>query len=205
MVLGGNKMPEFTQEQIDKMIEEKVSEAKKGLYDETELNKRITSEADRRVETGIQKGLETQKEKWTRELQEKAKLSADELAKKEYEEKLSGLTVKEKAIQKRANKIDAMDMLSGASIPKAQYEKVLNVLVTDDDVSTKENVNNFISMFNDAKSEIETRIKSEFSKVTSPKTGGEKSSSKEDFTKMGYREKAKFKTDFPDLYKEYIK
>jgi len=114
---------ELTQEQIDAMILEKVAEAKKGLFTEEDLQRKVTSEVDRRVESGIQKGLETQKEKWERELKEKAQMSAEELAKKEYEEKMQTVTAKEREVMRKANLLEAKSMLADADVPKSHYEK----------------------------------------------------------------------------------
>jgi len=193
---------EYTQEQLDAMI----AEAKKGLFTEDELTKRVTSEVDRRVESGIQKGLETQKQKWERELAEKAKLSAEELAKKEFEEKVNGLTAKEKEIQKKANRLEAVEMLTNASIPKSQYEKVMSVLISDDENATKANVQNFIDVFNSTKAELETKIRGEASNVKPPETSGNNGVvTKQEFDKMGYADKLKFKQANPELYKKFTK
>lgn len=193
-------MPEFTQEQIDQMI----ADAKKGLFTEEDLNKKVVSEVDRRVETGIQKGLETQKEKWARELEEKSKLTAEELVRKEVEEKSKTLTSKEVELKKKENKLSAKEMLSDADIPKDKYEKVLEMLVSDDETATKNNVQAFIDVFVSTKNEVETRVKSEFSKVPPPKTGGSDAVTKADFNKMSYVEKLELKKNKPELYKEFI-
>lgn len=176
------------------------------LFTEDEFNKKLTQEVDRRVESGIQKGLETQKQKWERELQEKAKMTAEEIAKKEFEEKLNGLTQKEKEIQKKANKIDAMDMLSEAQIPKSHYDKFLNMLISDDSETTKANVQSFVEMFNSTKTEIETKVKSEFTNVPKPQVGmGDGVVTKSDFDKMSYADKLAFKQKNPEQFKEFMK
>lgn len=199
-------MPELTQEQIDALIAEKLTEAKKGLFTEEELSRRVTSEVDRRVESGIQKGLETQRQKWEAEFSERAKLSAEELAKKDFEEKLKSVSTKEAEIKRKANKIEARELFSEANIPKSQYDNFLNVLVSDDEEVTKTNVKNFIDMFNTTKTEIETKVKSEITNVPIPKVGtGEKAVTKEDFIKMSYSEKLQFKQKSPDIYKEFMK
>lgn len=195
-------MPEFTQEQIDQMI----AEAKKGLFTEEDLTKRVTSEVDRRVETGIQKGLETQKKKWEQELAEKAKMSAEELAKKELEDKFKTVEQKEVEIRRKANLIDAKDLLSEAQIPKSHYDKFIGVLVSDDADMTKANIQNFIDMFNSTKVEIETKVKSEYGKIPQPKQGnGDTPITKDTFNKMPYSEKLKLKQSNPELYRELIK
>lgn len=188
---------------IDVVIE--TSEPKK-TYTEDEVKKMLQAETDRRVEKGIQKGLETQKEKWKLELEERAKMSAEELAKKEYEDKLSELSAKEVAIRKKANEIEAKDMFVNAGVPKSHYEKFIKLLVTDDLDATIINVNNFISVFNETKNDIETTIKSKFTDVKKPETGKITGTvTKEDFKKMSYSEKIALKTSNPELYKELLK
>lgn len=199
-------MSDFTQEQVDQLIAEKIAEARKGFFTEDDLQKKVTSEVDRRVETGIQKGLETQKQKWEREYSERMKLSAEELARKDFEEKMSTVSVKEKEINLRANKVNAKDLLSDASIPKSHYDKFIDILVSDDEATTKTNVENFIQMFNSTKTEIETQVKSEFTKIKQPTLGGgDKVVSKEEFKKMSYTEKVAFKTANPQQYTEFMK
>lgn len=204
MVFGGKKNM-FTQEQVDQMIAEKVKEAKTGLFTEDELNRRLTAEVDRRVESGIQKGLATQRTKWEEEFAQKAKMTAEELAKQQLDEQMKTLSAKELEIKKKANLIEAKDMLSSASIPKSHYENFINILVSDDSEGTMANVQNFITMFNNTKTEIETKVKSEFSNVKPPTTGGTQAVTKEDFKKLGYAEKLKFKVENPEMYKEFMK
>lgn len=192
---------DYTQEQVDKMLED----VRKGLFTAEELEKRVTSEVDRRIESGIQKGLETQKSKWEKEFSEKAKLSAEELAKKEIEAKMKELSAKEKEVLKKSNLLEAKDLLANASIPKNHYEKLIDDFVTDDPEVTKRRVENFINVFNDAKTEIETKIKSELINVSQPKTGsGDKPITKEDFISMGYAKKLELKKNNPELYKKFI-
>lgn len=199
-------MPELTQEQLDALIAEKIAEAKKGLFTEEDLTKKVTAEVDRRVESGIQKGLETQKKKWEQELADRAKMTAEELAQKQFEEKLREVSTKEAEIKRKANLIDAKDMLSDAQIPKSQYEKLIDMLVSDDTESTKARVQNFIDVFNSTKMEIETQVKSTLSNIPKPSTGnGDKPLTKADFNKMTYGEKLKLKQSNPELYKEFMK
>lgn len=192
---------EYTQEQVDQMI----AEATSGLFTEEDLQKKVTSEVDRRVESGIQKGLETKKQKWEREYSERAKLTAEELAQKQLEEKMQELSGKEKEISKKANQIEARSILAEANIPKAHYEKFIDLLVNDDAETTTSNVQNFVDVFNSTKDDITNQIKSEYSNVPKPKTGANDTLTKDDFDKMGYGEKIKFKTENPDLYKEFMK
>jgi len=199
-------METFTTEQVERMIADKLAEAKGGFYTEEDVNKKVTAEVDRRVESGIQKGLETQKKRWEQEFSEKAKLSAEEIARREVEEQLNVVRAKEQEIKKKANQLEAKELLSGAEIPKSQYEKFIAVLVSDDEEATKLNVQNFIDTFNSTKSEIEAKVRSEFSSIKQPSQGtGTETTTKDDFNKMGYADKIKFKDAHPELYKEFMK
>lgn len=198
-------MPEFTQEQLDALISEKISEAKKGLFSEEELNKRVTSEVDRRVESGIQKGIETHKKKWEEEYSQRAKLTAEELAQKELEDKLAQLNSKEKEILLKSNKIDAIYKLSEANVPKSHYDNFIGMLVTDNAESTSANIENFINMYKSTRTDIETKIKEQFSTIPAPTKANNGEITKEKFDKMGYAEKIKFKSENPELYKQFIK
>lgn len=197
---------EYTQEQLDKLVADKIAEATKGMYTEDDLQRKVTAEVDRRVESGIQKGLETQKKKWQDEFEKSATMTAEEIAKKKLEEQVNELTAREREIKKKSNLIEAKDMLSGADIPKSHYEKMLDVLVNDNEDVTKQNITNFIDVFNTTKTEIETKVKSEFSKVTPP-SGSEPGTvvTKDIFTKMSYGDKLKFKAESPEQYKEFMK
>lgn len=196
---------EYTQEQLDQIIADKVKEARQGLFTEDDLQRRVTSEVDRRVESGIQKGLDTQRAKWQQEYDAKSKLSAEELAKQQVEEQMKVIREKEAEINRKANLLEAKHMLSDAKVPVSQQEKLLGMLVSDDAEMTKNNIGNFIEMFDSTKTEIETQIKSKISNIPNPGQGsGEKPMTKQDFTKLGYAEKLAFKQSNPDQYKEFI-
>ena len=202
MVLGGNIMDDERKEQVD-TGEEKLAPDK--LYTEAEFTKRLTSEVDRRVESGIQKGLETNKQKWQREFEESANLTAEQLAQKKLEEKTNELTQKEIGVALRANKIDAREAFNAAEVPKAQYEKFIDMLVSDDAEVTVSNVKNFVDMFNVTKNDIETRLKSEMSIVKNPKQGdSEKPLSKKEFDALPYAKKAKIKQEQPEIWKQFM-
>ena len=192
---------EYTQEQIDTML----AEAKKGLLTEEELTRRVTSEVDRRVETGIQKGIDTNKTKWEEEFLRKQTMTAEEIAAKTVKDAQDILSAKEKEINRKANLTDARELLATAGVPKAQYDKVVNILISEDSEATKVNVQNFIDTFSAMKTEIETQIKSDISKIPPPNQNINKPTTKTDFDKLGFADKVAFKQTHPDLYKEFIK
>lgn len=159
---------EFTKEQQDH-IDNLVKQSKEGLYTEEDLNSRVTAEVDRRVESGIQKGLETQRAKWEQDYESKAKLSAEEIARMELQEQLDKIAEREVEINKRSNAIDAKDSLTSAGIPKDDYNKFLDLLVSDDQESTNKRVSDFIETFESTKKNIESTIRKELSNVPAPK------------------------------------
>lgn len=193
-------MPEYTQEQIDQML----ADAKSGLFSEDEVTRRVTAEVDRRVESGIQKGLETHKTKWQAEFEKTSMMTAEELAKEKMQEQLSQISSREKEIQRKANLLEAKDLLSDAGVPKSHYTKFIDLLVSEDDVVTKDNVSNFVDMFNQTKVELETEIKSNISKIPPPETGKDKPITKDDFNKMSYARKLDLKTKNPELYRQFM-
>lgn len=199
-------MPELTQEELDAIVQERLAEATKGLITQEEFEKKLTAETDRRVNSGIQKGLETQKAKWEQEFAERARMSAEELAQKDYEEKLSLLSTKEREFATKENELLAKNMFVSANIPDTKYNKVIGRLVTEDVTATKASVQDFIDLFNETKAEIETKIKSENTYIPKPNTpSGEGIVTRETFNKMGYTEKLMFKSSNPELFKEFTK
>lgn len=164
---------EFTTEQqahIDALIAEKTD----GLFTEDDLNKKVTSEVDRRVESGIRKGLETQKSKWQEEYEEKAKMSAEELAKLSVKEQVDTLAKREAELNKRSNRIDAIELFSKANIAEEDYSKFMDLLISDDVDSTQTNVTNFIESLVATRDNIEKTVKEKLSNIPSPKGGEDK-------------------------------
>lgn len=196
---------EYTQEQVDEMIASRIAEVTKGLYSEADLQSKVTAEVDRRVESGIQNGVAKQKAKWEAEFAEKAKLSAEELAHREIESKLNDLSAKEKEIARKSNLINAKDALTNANVPKEHYDKFIDLLVSDADDVTTENVTKFISMFNETSQSIENKIKEKFSIVTPPNSGSGGEMTSEKFAKLSYSEALELKKSNPELYNKYIK
>lgn len=190
---------------------------KKDTYTAEEVALIVQRTSDQRVNQALDKKKEEfntileearkeEREKVKSEIEERAKLSAEELAKKEFDEKVKALSEKESSLAKKSNNLTAREMLTGANIPKEKYEALMGMLVTNDEASTKENVENFIKMYSDTKSEIETSIRSELSKVNSPKTSmSDGEITKDKFMKMGYAEKLELKMKNPELFSTFMK
>lgn len=159
---------DFTKEQQEH-IDNLIADATKDLYTKDDLDKEVTKEVDRRVESGIQKGLETHKQKWKEEYEKKAQLSAEELAKLTVDEKIKAIEEREAEINTRSNRIDAREMFAKANIPEDDYDKFMDLLVSDDSDVTQTNVSNFIESFTTTRDNIEKSVKEKLSNIPSPK------------------------------------
>lgn len=185
-------------------------------YSESELSMLLQKEGDKRVTEALataktkwaaeqEKLLAEEKAKWEQELADKAKLSAEELARKKFTEKEQAVLAKEKEIQKKTNLIDAREKFAAAEIPKEDYEPMLATLVSEDEAVSGTNVQQFIDTYNSVKSKLEVKIKSEFSKIPAPSGGGGGEITKADFQKMSYTDLVKLKKENPELYMKLLK
>jgi len=195
---------EYTQEQIDAMKAEAIKSATEGLMSKADADKI----ADQRVESGIKKGLETFKSKWEQDAQEKANLTAQEIADKRLAEKIKELETREHDANVRDNSLTAKSKLNQAGVPESYYSKLLGNLVNADSDVTGSNVDNLIDIYTSTKSQIEADIKAKLSKVP-PAEGGNDAHAgemtKEKFSKLDYKGMMKLKTEKPDVYKQMMK
>jgi alanyl-tRNA synthetase len=185
-------------------------------YTDEQIKDMMQRESDRRVTEALQTqkakleaeklaAVEAEAERVRKETLEKATLSAEELAQKQLEEKMKEITGKEAAISKKANLLTAKELLTEAGIPKTKYEKMLEVMVSDNAEMTTNTVNQFISVYNETKTEIESALRTELSKVPPPASGGGGAEiTKDDFAKMPYAQKLDLKTTNPELYKTFM-
>lgn len=188
-------MAEYTDEQLAALIQ-------------SESDKRVTQALETRnkkFQDELAKAIADEREKVRLELEENAKLSAQEKADKELQKKMADLAKRENELSIHTNQIYAREQFANAGISKDVYEKMMSVLVGADADVTKHNVENFIGVFSNTKSQIETDIKKQYSNVKPPASGGSAEVTKDDFMKMGYAEKMKFKESNPELYKAFIK
>lgn len=178
-------------------------------YSEEELKQQLQVEGDRRVSSAQKKWQEelpnilaTEKAKWERESQ----MTAEELAKKHIEEQSKLLEARENEVKFQANLLTAKEKLTVAGVPKDEYEKMLGILVNHDVEKTTTNVDQFIDVFTSTKSALENNIRTEFSKIPQPPSGGGSTEmTKSDFMKLSYAEKVKIKNENPELYSTLIR
>lgn len=185
-------------------------------YTDEELQKLIQAEADRRVNQALEnkqkkydeelkKALENERELVKQQIADEAKLSAEEKAKKELEKREKELLEREKFLAKENNNLYAKNALTEAGVPKEAFEKLLGMIVNDNEDMTKTNVTNFIEVFNSTKNSIEKTTAEKYAKVPAPQSGEVKTIDKNSFDKMSYAEKLKLKTEQPELFKQFMK
>lgn len=186
-------------------------------YTREQVDLMLQQEGDRRVTTALKTAkesweieqkrlLDEQRESITREMEERSKLTAEELAKKEFEDRTKALEERERGVDRKVNLLNAQTALIAAGIPKDRYESMLEMLVADDTKKTEENVKHFVDLYNSTKKEIESSVRSELAVVPKPETNpAAKSTTKEDFDKMTYAAKLQFKKDNPELYAKFMK
>lgn len=186
-------------------------------YTDEQIKDMLQREADRRVTEALQTqklkleaeketALQAERERVKKETLEQATLSAEELAKKQLEIKLQEVATKEAEIAKKQNLLLAKEKLTEAGVPKTGYENLLGIMVTDSEDATIGNVTQFINAFSTTKTELETSIRSELSKVPPPKSGaGGDEITKEKFNAMSYKDKMELKQTNPELFSTFIK
>lgn len=179
-----------------------------NYFTQEDVDKLLQTEGDRRVTSALNKWREDlptiisgEKEKWINE----SKMSAEEIAQKEVAERMKELEERENQIKFQGNMLGAKEKLTTAGIPQTEYEKMLGILVTHDDTKTVENIDNFISVYTSTKTNLENDIRTQFSKIPKPQTGGQSEMTKSEFMKLPYADKIKLKQDNPELYSTFLK
>lgn len=151
-----NTTPEITPE-IQKIIDRKVTEASKTAYNnayEKALN-------NLKGDTDFINGIKS-------ELEEEAKLSAQEKIDKEREI----LKKEREALDRDKNQTLVLGKLSGFNLNEEQQEFLTNLLVGSDAKTTNSNADLFIQYFNEVmENKIEAKMKETADNITKPKTG----------------------------------
>lgn len=160
-----------------------------------DIKKLIQSETDKvRTEYSKKlKSLEKEKEDLLKE-----KMSEDEKKAFEFEQLQKELSDKEKAIQERELNLKTIELLKESELPLEFRSFVVGI---DEDTTIK-NVEAFKAQWQQSiKEEVDKRFKASGREVErSEEKPGEVT--KEQFNKMGYKERVKLATDNPELYKK---
>lgn len=177
------------------IVEEEKHEEEK-LLSEDEVN-RLIAQAKSKAKAEAKKDLEEEVQK---RLDEEKRLSAlsererqDEILSKREQE----LADREAAIAYKERIAETEDVLKERGLSSG----FAKLLIGGDDEQTLENIKDFEGAFNKA---VEDGVKEALSGKT-PKVTLQNDSiiSKDDFQKLGYQERLKFKEEYPKLYEDY--
>ena len=181
-----------------------------------EIKKISDAEADRRVTQALQTAqtnfdktlaekLQSETAKAVKETEDRLKLSAEELAQQQLKEREDSLAEQARTLAMQTNNLLAKEKLTEAGVTKDEYESILGVMVSDDQEQTSANVDQFISVLNKSKTDLENRLRAELAKVPAPDAGGGGDEITADkFKKMTYAEKIALKTENPELFRTFI-
>jgi len=153
------------------------TQQEKEIYTKEELEKRLQSEADKRVN----EALKTHRSKWEKEYNEKlqrerkeaerlAKLSEDERQKELDKKMREEIEQREKQLYKKEMKLEAHNILSGKELPITFSD----ILIGETAEETHERITDFEKAF---KSEVEKEVNKRL-KTSTPRGGGTQSQNK---------------------------
>lgn len=105
------------------------------------------------------------------------------------------------------SKLRAKEIFVEAGLTETEYSSILDTVISDDEEVTKTRAKTMIELIANQKKLAEEKLKKELLKNTpSPRKGeGSSTISKEDFQKMGWRERVELKQQNPELFRELSK
>ena len=171
-----------------------------------ELQRKIDSEADRRLD----KVLKKKQQEWESELQQRideaikeqqrlSKLSEKERKEEEIRKREEELEKRLKELERKELKADAIGVLNEKELPTS----FVDFLLADDAESTLANINAFKEAFDNAVAEkVKEALAGKPPKKNPTHTVG---ITKEQFEKMGYSERIKLYNENPELYEQLSK
>ena len=105
------------------------------------------------------------------------------------------------------SKLRAKEIFVEAGLTEKEYSSILDTVVSDDEEVTKTRAKTMIELIANQKKLAEEKLKKELLKNTPSPRNGEESLTitKEDFKKMGWRERVELKQQNPELFKQLSK
>lgn len=183
----------------ENMTLDEINEALKGvnLVDPSTLPKSVSKEVFDKTASELAKV-----KKQLKELQEKS-MTDEEKLQAELEKAIES----QQRYAKELAKLRAKEIFVEAGLTEEDYEPLLEVVVTDDEETTKTYAKNMVKVIEAQKAATEASVKAELLKNTRkpPAGNGGGEITKEQFKKMSLIEKQKFAKENPELYKEFYK
>lgn len=158
---------------------------KKVEFTEEELQRKVESESDRKLQSALEKERKKMREELQKELAEQkkeaerlAKLSAKEREEAEFKKRQDALDQREQELQKKELKAQAVSELHDKQLPSS----FADFLLADDGEKTFENIGHFKKAFDEAvEGAVTERLKGDAPKAGN---GGNDSYSLKDLSKM---------------------
>lgn len=161
----------FTQAEVDDIVQKRLSKAEKSF--EKKIQERID------------------------EAEKLRKMNAEEKAKYEAEKQADYIAELEAKINRSGLEKEASKMLSEAGI--VATDEILDFVVKDSAENTQETVNNFTALVNDlADKKVSEMLKGKTPKKVEQSTTG--AITKEQFDRMGYKDRNELLQSNPELY-----
>lgn len=168
-------------------------------YTQEEVDKLIQAESDRRVSAALQRKERELKNKMT-EAERLAKMSEEDQLRYKLEQKEKEIAAKEAEFAQKENKITAMKVLSEKGLDASLVDYVVD---TDADTMF-ERIN---TLEKTIKRMVDAQVKQRLGGSVSPKTGSVVNTqmTKEEFGKLGYKERMELYNTDRELYNKLSK
>lgn len=168
--------------------------ADKNFVDRTTLPKSVTKDVFDKTASELAKV-----KKELKDLQETS-MTADEKLKAEMDK----ATNAQLTYAKELSKLRAKEIFVSAGLTESDYGSILDVVVSEDEETTKTRAKSMIDLISAQKAAVEKAVKAELLKSTPkpPAGGGGGAITKEQFDKMGWKERTELKQTNPELYKQ---
>lgn len=134
-----------------------------------------------------------------------SKLKENQSAEDRIQQALKQASDAEKRYSTSLNRLEAEKQLLAAGIKEETYKDLLDNIVTDNKEQTMNTVSMFTNIMKTSLEEREKALKEQLLKETpKPAKAGaqEREVTKEEFDKMGYRQRLKIYNENPDLYQQ---
>lgn len=168
--------------------------ADKTFVDPTTLPKSVTKDVFDKTASELAKV-----KKELKALQETS-MTADE----KIQAELDKATKAQQTYAKELSKLRAKEIFVTAGLTEEDYNPILDSVVSEDEELTKAYAKNMVDLISAQKAAVEKAVKAELLKSTPkpPAGGGSTTITKEQFDKMGWKERTELKQNNPELFKQ---
>ena len=178
-------------------VNETNNEGQPKTYTQEEVDALLQQETDRRVTSALKKQEQKNAEK-LKEAEKLAKMNEEQKYAYELEQREAAIAEKERALALAENKNEASKILAEKGISLS----LVDFVVAEDAETMNDNIQLLDKAFKQSvKEEVERRLASKTPTKSLPL---DKNMTKEQFSKLGYRELMQLKHDNPEVYNELV-